>query len=368
MDFIVATGIECSAPIIRGGIRRDQLLMSDHWRRYEEDFDLVAGSASPISAMVCRSTSSLAIRPSSTGRGRTSRWRRSGRGASSPSPTSCISRSRTDSSGSAIPACRHRSWRMRRRSPIAIRGSAGTRPSTSRSSPPCSRPRGVGGMSASAPTGRSSEALDNVVTCAVEGMRVIRERRSDAVFLQSDACESFSAGRRRASMRRATFFTERAYLGFDLTYGPPVSPAMRAVAQPGGDDEGAPGVVRGAAAQTRTASSASTTTSTTSGSSAPTAGISGVPARLRVDRARGPCAIRHSPHARRDEQLLRPGRRLAGRDVERQRWRCATTGYRCAASAGTASPTRSIGTRACARPTTGSTASASPTWTGSAGP
>ena len=24
MDFIVATGIECSAPIIRGGIRRDQ--------------------------------------------------------------------------------------------------------------------------------------------------------------------------------------------------------------------------------------------------------------------------------------------------------------------------------------------------------
>ena len=39
MEFIVATGIECSAPKIRGGIRRDQLLMSDLWRRYEEDFD-----------------------------------------------------------------------------------------------------------------------------------------------------------------------------------------------------------------------------------------------------------------------------------------------------------------------------------------
>ena len=43
MDFIVATGIECSAPIIRGGIRRDQLLLTDHWRRFEEDFDLIAG-------------------------------------------------------------------------------------------------------------------------------------------------------------------------------------------------------------------------------------------------------------------------------------------------------------------------------------
>src|SRR3954447_18874544 len=43
MDFIVATGIECSAPIIRGGIRRDQLLLTDHWRRFAEDFDLIAG-------------------------------------------------------------------------------------------------------------------------------------------------------------------------------------------------------------------------------------------------------------------------------------------------------------------------------------
>src|ERR1044072_9470538 len=43
MDFIRATGIECSAPIIRGGMRRDQLLLTDHWRRFEEDFDLIAG-------------------------------------------------------------------------------------------------------------------------------------------------------------------------------------------------------------------------------------------------------------------------------------------------------------------------------------
>ena len=70
------------------------------------------------------------------------------------------------------------------------------------------------------------QALDNVVTCAVEGMRLIREHRSDAIFLQSDACESFVAADPE-SQPRATFLTERAFLGFDLTYGRPVSPTMR---------------------------------------------------------------------------------------------------------------------------------------------
>ncbi len=60
-------------------------------------------------------------------------------------------------------------------------------------------------------------------------MRVIRQRRSDAIFLQSDACESFSrpTTSRGASAR---FLTERAYLGFDLTFGRPVESATRAVA------------------------------------------------------------------------------------------------------------------------------------------
>ncbi len=41
MDFVVATGIECSAPAIAGGLRRDQLLLTGHWDRYEEDLDVV---------------------------------------------------------------------------------------------------------------------------------------------------------------------------------------------------------------------------------------------------------------------------------------------------------------------------------------
>jgi beta-glucosidase/6-phospho-beta-glucosidase/beta-galactosidase len=226
MDFIVATGIECSAPIIRGGIRRDQLLMSDHWRRYEEDFDLVAGlgithlrygvpfhvvareaaafdwtwtdlalealrsrGIEPIADLLhfavpdrflgigdpAMPAAFLAYATAFADRYPWVRWYTP---VNEPFITALFSAKRGW-------------WNERQRSDRAF-----------------------------------VQALDNVVTCAVEGMRVIRQRRSDAVFLQSDACESFLPAD-ADSVRRATFFTERAYLGFDLTYGRPVSPAMR---------------------------------------------------------------------------------------------------------------------------------------------
>jgi hypothetical protein len=40
--FVVATGIECSAPRIRGGVRVDELRKTGHWDRYVEDLALVA--------------------------------------------------------------------------------------------------------------------------------------------------------------------------------------------------------------------------------------------------------------------------------------------------------------------------------------
>ena len=39
--FVVATGIECSAPVIAGGIRRDELVLTAHVDHVEEDLDLV---------------------------------------------------------------------------------------------------------------------------------------------------------------------------------------------------------------------------------------------------------------------------------------------------------------------------------------
>src|SRR5690606_17780018 len=41
--FVVATGIECSAPVIAGGQRRDELQLTGHWERYAEDFAIAAG-------------------------------------------------------------------------------------------------------------------------------------------------------------------------------------------------------------------------------------------------------------------------------------------------------------------------------------
>ena len=40
--FVVATGIECSAPVIAGGQRRDELRLTGHWERYAEDFAISA--------------------------------------------------------------------------------------------------------------------------------------------------------------------------------------------------------------------------------------------------------------------------------------------------------------------------------------
>src|SRR5688572_39343 len=41
--FVVASGIECSAPLIAGGVRMDELRKTGHWERYAEDLALVAG-------------------------------------------------------------------------------------------------------------------------------------------------------------------------------------------------------------------------------------------------------------------------------------------------------------------------------------
>src|SRR5687767_4749667 len=42
--FVVASGIECSAPVIAGGIRMDELRKTGHWDRFAEDLALVAAS------------------------------------------------------------------------------------------------------------------------------------------------------------------------------------------------------------------------------------------------------------------------------------------------------------------------------------
>ncbi len=40
--FVVSTGIECSTPLIAGGVRQDELLLTGHWDRFAEDFAITA--------------------------------------------------------------------------------------------------------------------------------------------------------------------------------------------------------------------------------------------------------------------------------------------------------------------------------------
>jgi hypothetical protein len=63
-------------------------------------------------------------------------------------------------------------------------------------------------------------AIESLAYCAVRGMEIIRERRPDAIFLQSDACSSYEA-LDAPGEARAAFLNEQAFVAWDLTYGHP---------------------------------------------------------------------------------------------------------------------------------------------------
>src|SRR4051812_35605482 len=227
MDFIVATGIECSAPIIRGGIRRDQLLMSDHWRRYEEDFDLVA--ALGITHLRYGVPFHVVARDATAFDWTWTDLALEALRARGIEPIADLLHfavpDRFHGIGDpAMPAAF-----------LAYAAAFADRYPWIRWYTPVNEPFVTALFSAK--NGWWNEqrrsdrafvrALDNAAACGVEGMRLIRQRRSDAIFLQSDACESYIPAEPEAE-RSARFLTERALLGFDLTFGRPVSPLMRA--------------------------------------------------------------------------------------------------------------------------------------------
>jgi len=61
-------------------------------------------------------------------------------------------------------------------------------------------------------------AIDRSAACAVLGMAAIRARRPDAIFLQSDTCEGYAPADPGAQAQ-AQFLNELRFLGWDLTYG-----------------------------------------------------------------------------------------------------------------------------------------------------
>ena len=61
-------------------------------------------------------------------------------------------------------------------------------------------------------------AIDLAARCAVLGMQVIRARRSDAIFIQSDTCEGYEPAV-PAAAEQAQFLNELRFVSWDLTYG-----------------------------------------------------------------------------------------------------------------------------------------------------
>lgn len=226
-EFVVATGLECSAPRIAGGLRRDQLLLTDHWNRFEEDFDI----AVDLGIRYVRYGIPFHVVARDA---RTFDWRWTDRALAAlrarglePIVDLLHFAVPDDLSGFGDPG-------LPARFVPYVEAFADRYPWV-RWYTPVNEPfisahfsAGLGWWNeCEASPAAFVRALDNAATCAVLAMEVIRKRRSDAIFLQSDACESFTAST-SATSAEAIFRQERGYLGFDLTYGRPISSAMRA--------------------------------------------------------------------------------------------------------------------------------------------
>ena len=227
MSFIVATGIECSAPTIRGGLRRDQLQLTGHWTRVEQDLDLVAR----MGITHLRYGVPFHIVAAEPGRFDWT-WTDAAMAALRDRPIEPI----VDLLHFAVPddLAGIGDPRLVERFTAYVRAFVERYPWV-RWYTPVNEPFITALFSAKhgwwnerTRTNRAFvAALSNTAMCAVDGSRIIRDARPDAVFLQSDACEVFRPADPTA-IAMATHLTERSRLGFDLTYGHEVSARMRA--------------------------------------------------------------------------------------------------------------------------------------------
>ncbi len=226
MDFVVATGIECSAPVIAGGLRRDQLVLTGHWDRYEEDLDLVRDLG--ISHVRYGVPFHVVARdPDRLDWAWTDRAFAALRERGIEPIADLLHFGLPDDiSGMGDP-------RLPDRFLAYVEAFADRFPWV-RWYTPVNEPFISAYLSAREGWWNERQrsdrafvrALDNTVSCAIRAMSIIRERRTDAIFLQSDACETYSPGE-PAAERLAHFRNEQNFLAFDLTYGRPVNPLMR---------------------------------------------------------------------------------------------------------------------------------------------
>ena len=227
--FVVSTGIECSAPMIAGGIRQDELRLTGHWDRVEEDAALVAGYGIrhlrygiPFHVVAADARQ---LDWTWTDRALDA-LRRAG---IEPIADLLHFGLPGDLWGFGDPRLLGRylafveaflvryPW-IRRYTPV-------NEPLIS------ARFSALDGLWNEQRTDEVSfvAALSNTVECAIDGMAAIRSRVEDPVFLQSDACESFLPADPRdpLAVERADDLNARRFVGWDLAYGRAPQPRVR---------------------------------------------------------------------------------------------------------------------------------------------
>ncbi|TMC62016.1 MAG: glycosyl hydrolase family protein, partial [Chloroflexi bacterium] len=216
--FIVGSGIECSAPLIAGGHRQDELLKTGHWTKVGQDVALVA----EFGIRYLRYGIPFHVVDANAGN---FDWAWTDRALASlreagVEPIADLMHFGVpdDLSGISDPRLPARY--------LAYATAFAERYPWVRYYTPINEPQVTATLSAHLGWWNEQTmddhgwiaAIDNAATCAAGAMEVVRARRPDAIFIQSDACESFLPAN-AASVDAAKFLFERHLVGWDLAYG-----------------------------------------------------------------------------------------------------------------------------------------------------
>jgi beta-glucosidase len=231
--FAVTTGIECSAPVVAGGIRRDELRLTRHWDRYVEDAVLTARLGIPF-VRYGIPFHVVAREPDRFDWGWTDRALGALREAGVTPIADLLHFGLPDDLwGVGDPRLPERH--------LAFVEAFAARYPWIRHYTPVNEPSITAFMSAR--HGHWNErqrdeqsavaALANAVRCVVVASEAIRAVRPDAVFLQSDACERWIPTSLETEAE-AELLNEQRFVAFELTYGrEPSEVALRWLGQNG---------------------------------------------------------------------------------------------------------------------------------------
>lgn len=223
--FVVATGIECSAPRIDGGHRQDELRKTGHWDRVEEDLAAVAAFG------ITNLRYGIPFHVVAADPGRLD-WAWTDRAmaalqANGIEPIADLLHFGVpdDLDGFIDP-----------RLPVRFASYAAAfaeRYPWVRAYTPVNEPLVSATFSAKlgwwneqrADDRSFAAALGGVSACVVLAMAEIRARRPDAIFVQSDACEGYRA-MTASAIPTAAFHNELRFVTFDLAYGRRPAPVV----------------------------------------------------------------------------------------------------------------------------------------------